>query len=50
MPKNSLWYLDTDGTTAKTNTGFEARRLLRQANNDNDGGGVGGGGGGSKRY
>ena len=25
--KNSFWYLDTDGTTANTNTGFEARRI-----------------------
>ena len=29
--KNSLWYLDTDGTTAAENTGFEARRLLTKA-------------------
>ena len=29
--KNSLWYLDTNGTTANTNTGFEARRLLTKA-------------------
>ena len=29
--KNSFWYLDTDGTTANTNTGFEARRILTQA-------------------
>ena len=28
LGKNSFWYLDTDGTTANTNTGFEARRLL----------------------
>ena len=39
VAKNSLWYLDTDKTTANTNTGFEARRLLTQANNDNGGGG-----------
>ena len=32
--KNSLWYLDTDGTTANTNTGFEARRLLTKAARD----------------
>ena len=32
--KNSLWYLDTDGTTADTNTGFEARRLLTKAARD----------------
>ena len=29
--KNSFWYLDTDGTTANTNLGFEARRILTQA-------------------
>ena len=28
VAKNSFWYLDTDGTTANTNTGFEERRLL----------------------
>ena len=28
VAKNSFWNLDTDGTTANTNTGFEARRLL----------------------
>ena len=28
LQKNSLWYLYTDNTTANTNTGFEARRLL----------------------
>ena len=32
--KNSFWYLDTDGTTANTNTGFEARRLLTVGNHD----------------
>lgn len=26
--KNSLWYFNTDRTTANTNTGFEARRVL----------------------
>lgn len=26
-----IWYLDTDGTSANTNTGFEARKLLTQA-------------------
>ena len=37
--KNSFWYLDTDGTTADTNTGFEARRILTQATaNDGSGG------------
>ena len=29
--KNSLWYLDTNATTADTNIGFEARRLLTKA-------------------
>ena len=28
VAKNSFWYLYTDGTTANTNSGFEARRLL----------------------
>lgn len=37
VAKNSLCYLDTDGTTANTNTVFEARQLLSQANNDNRG-------------
>ena len=33
--KNSLWYLDTNNTTANNNIGFEPRRLLSQAvNND----------------
>ena len=32
--KNSLWYLDTDGTTADTNTGYEARKLLTKAARD----------------
>ena len=36
--KNSFWYLDTDGTTANTNTGFEARRILTQARQNNGGG------------
>ena len=36
---NSFWYLDTDTTTANTNTGFEARRTLTQAvQNDGNGG------------
>ena len=30
MGKNNLWYLDTDGTTANANTGFEARKLQTQ--------------------
>ena len=37
--KNSFWYIDTDGTTANTNAGFEARRILTQAVNNNGGGG-----------
>ena len=40
VAKNSLWYLDTNNTTANTNTGFEARRLLTQANNNNGGEGA----------
>ena len=28
VAKNSLWYLDTDGTSANTNAGFQARKLL----------------------
>jgi len=39
VAKNSFWYLDTDGTTANTNAGFEARRILTQANQNNGGGG-----------
>lgn len=39
MAKNNVWYLDTDGTTANTNLGFEARRLQTQAaRNDGRGG------------
>jgi len=38
--KNSFWYLDTDGTTADTNAGFEARRVLTQAAQNNGGGGA----------
>ena len=38
--KNSFWYLDTDGTTADTNTGFEARRILTQAVQNDGGGGA----------
>ena len=34
VAKNSLWYLDTDATTANTNLGFEARRLLTKAADD----------------
>ena len=42
LQKNSFWYLDSDQTTADTNSGFEARRILTQAqqNNGNGGGGV----------
>ena len=39
VAKNSFWYLDTDDSTANTNLGFEARRLLTQANQNNGGGG-----------
>ena len=39
VAENSFWYLDTNNTTANTNTGFEPRRLQTQANNDNGGGG-----------
>ena len=35
VAKNSLWYLDTDATTAAENVGFEARRLITQAGNAN---------------
>ena len=28
VAKNSLWYLDTDDTSANTNAGFQARKLL----------------------
>ena len=34
VAKNNLWYLDTDGTTADTNTGFEARHQLTITNKD----------------
>ena len=40
VAKNSFWYLDSDHTTANTNTGFEARRILTQAHNNNGGGGA----------
>ena len=39
LAKNSFWYLDSDGTTADTNSGFEARRILTQAAQNNAGGG-----------
>ena len=31
VAKNSFWYIDTDGTTAVNNRGFEARRILTKA-------------------
>lgn len=34
VAKNNLWYLDTDTTTANTNTGFEARHKLTITNQD----------------
>ena len=34
VAKNSLWYLDTDGTSANTNTGFQTRKLLMTDAND----------------
>ena len=40
VAKNSFWYLDTEDSTANTNLGFEARRILTQANQDNGGGGA----------
>ena len=30
VAKNSFWYIDTNSTTANTNSGFEARRILTQ--------------------
>ena len=30
VTKNSFWYIDTDRTTADTNNGFDARKLLTQ--------------------
>ena len=37
--KTSFWYLDTEDSTANTNLGFEARRVLTQARqNDGNGG------------
>ena len=38
--KRSFWYLDTDATTANTNTGFESRRLQTQAVEDDGTGGA----------
>ena len=40
VAKNSFWYIDTDSTTANTNLGFEARRILTQAVENNGGGGA----------
>ena len=40
VAKNSFWYLDSDDTTANTNTGFEARRILTQAVEDDGTGGA----------
>ena len=39
VAKNSFWYLDSDQTTADTNSGFEARRILTQAQQNNGNGG-----------
>ena len=40
VAKNSLWYLDSNNTTANNNIDFESRRFLTQAvNNDGTGGG-----------
>ena len=36
VAKNSFWYLDSDNTTANTNTGFEARKLLTQRVGENN--------------
>ena len=38
VAKNSFWYLDTDATTANTNTRFEARKLLTQRIGEGGGG------------
>jgi len=39
VAKNTFWYLDTDTTTANTNSGFEQRRILTQAVQNNGNGG-----------
>jgi len=39
VAKNSFWHLDSDSTTADTNTGFEQRRILTQAVQNNGTGG-----------
>ena len=36
VAKNSFWYLDTDDTTADTNKGFDARKLLTQRVGENN--------------
>ena len=40
VAKKSFWYLDTENSTANTNSGFEARRILTQAKQNNGGGGA----------
>ena len=40
VAKKSFWYLDTENSTANTNSGFESRRILTQANQNNGGGGA----------
>ena len=40
VAKNSFWYLDTEDSTANTNLGFEARRVLTQARQNNGNGGA----------
>ena len=37
---DSFWYLDTENSTANTNLGFEARRILTQAVQNNGNGGA----------
>ena len=37
---DSFWYLDTEDSTANTNLGFEARRILTQARQNNGNGGA----------
>ena len=39
VAKGSFWYLDTENSTANTNSGFEQRRVLTQAKQNNGGGG-----------
>ena len=40
VAQKTFWYLDTENSTANTNSGFEARRILTQANQNNGGGGA----------